>query len=349
MTIEAMNTGPTNDPTIETTDCVVSIVVPAYNAELYLDACLRSIVSQSYRNLQIIVVDDGSLDDTPEICDSWVNMASRIEVLHRPNKGQTAARNLGFSLAKGEWVWFVDADDLIRSDSVEILVAAAKEHSADITVMNMEPFDETGIVSRESLGLDFFPECSFGDGSYFERSMLEHKIGHYIWSFFFRTSKMRETFPDDEPFRDDLRLLEDTVFAHQYACSINKVSFVSEVLYWYRQTPGSMLQSVNLDAAKTGLEAVRSIRRMEHSPQLQNAKNEMCCSLLLGVDAIAGYGKDAESFHDEVRGEILEIYSKGHQGINGSLRMKCLLVKWHLYAPLRKLCRLLNLGITRRF
>ena len=130
-----MNTGPTNDPTIETTDCVVSIVVPAYNAELYLDACLRSIVSQSYRNLQIIVVDDGSLDDTPEICDSWVKKDSRIEVLHRPNKGQTAARNLGFSLAKGEWVWFVDADDLIRSDSVEILVAAAKEHSADITVM----------------------------------------------------------------------------------------------------------------------------------------------------------------------------------------------------------------------
>ena len=103
-------------------DFLITVVVPAYNVGNYLDLCLQSIVSQTYRNLDIVVVDDGSSDETPALCDCWVKKDSRIKVIHQVNSGVTVARKMGVKKALGDWVTFVDADDILPPHAIETLV-----------------------------------------------------------------------------------------------------------------------------------------------------------------------------------------------------------------------------------
>ena len=92
----------------------VSVIVPIYNAEKYLNKCLESIIGQTYKNLEIILVDDGSSDNSPIICDAWAQIDSRIRVIHKKNGGVSSARNAGIDLAQGDYIGFVDADDWIE-------------------------------------------------------------------------------------------------------------------------------------------------------------------------------------------------------------------------------------------
>lgn len=104
---------------------LISIIVPVYNAENYIKACLDSLLAQTYKNLQIILIDDGSTDSSGIICDEYAERDSRIEVYHQRNKGQAAARNAGLIYAKGEWIGFADNDDIIEPQMFEILLENA--------------------------------------------------------------------------------------------------------------------------------------------------------------------------------------------------------------------------------
>lgn len=111
----------------------VSIIVPVYNVDRYLCACLDSLIAQTLSDIEIILVDDGSTDNSGKICDQYAaENESKVKVLHKENGGQSSARNLGVSIARGEYILFVDSDDYIRKDSCEVLYHAAVEHQADI-------------------------------------------------------------------------------------------------------------------------------------------------------------------------------------------------------------------------
>ena len=99
----------------------ISVIVPVYKVEKYLNQCIESVVAQSYRNLEIILVDDGSPDRCPEICDMWVKKDARVRVIHKKNGGVSDARNVGLDESRGEYVLFVDSDDLIAPELVEEL------------------------------------------------------------------------------------------------------------------------------------------------------------------------------------------------------------------------------------
>lgn len=113
-------------------DSLVSVVIPIYKVEQYLDRCVESIINQSYSNLQIILVDDGSPDNCPQMCEEWAEKDSRIEVFHKENAGLGLARNSGMDLAKGEYVTFVDSDDYIALNTIERLCGLAKENNSDV-------------------------------------------------------------------------------------------------------------------------------------------------------------------------------------------------------------------------
>lgn len=115
---------------------LVSVIVPVYKAEAYLCQCLDSICGQSYRELEIVLVDDGSPDLCGAICDEYAAKDGRITVLHQKNAGISQARNVGLCAAEGEFVLFVDSDDWIEPDTCEVAVAAAKTHKADIVFWN---------------------------------------------------------------------------------------------------------------------------------------------------------------------------------------------------------------------
>lgn len=113
-------------------DVLLSVIVPVYNVEKYLDKCVESVVRQTYSNIEIILVDDGSKDGCPQICDDWVKKDSRIKTIHKDNGGLSDARNAGLSIANGEYVAFVDSDDYIMSDMYEILMKKAIDGNFDI-------------------------------------------------------------------------------------------------------------------------------------------------------------------------------------------------------------------------
>ena len=110
----------------------VSVIVPIYKVEKYLDRCVNSIINQTYKNLEIILIDDGSPDNCPKMCEDWAKKDNRIIVIHKQNGGLSDARNFGLDVAIGEYVTFVDSDDLISPTFIEKLVNLSKEHNAEI-------------------------------------------------------------------------------------------------------------------------------------------------------------------------------------------------------------------------
>lgn len=105
---------------------LISVIVPVYKVERYLDECVESILAQTYRNLEVILVDDGSPDNCPRMCDAWAEKDRRVKVIHKENGGLSSARNAGLDIARGDYIGFVDSDDWIRSDMYEIMLGALK-------------------------------------------------------------------------------------------------------------------------------------------------------------------------------------------------------------------------------
>ena len=110
----------------------VSVIVPIYKVEPYLDQCVQSIVNQTYKNLEIILVDDGSPDNSPAMCDAWAEKDNRIRVIHKENGGFSSARNAGLDAATGDYIQFVDSDDWILPDMTAALVSCAVKENADV-------------------------------------------------------------------------------------------------------------------------------------------------------------------------------------------------------------------------
>ena len=113
---------------------LISIIVPVYNVESYLPTCIESLVNQTYRNIEIVLVDDGSPDNCPALCDLYAAKDSRIKVIHKTNGGQSDARNFGLAEASGEYIMFVDSDDIIVPYAVEEAVKTSTNESADLVI-----------------------------------------------------------------------------------------------------------------------------------------------------------------------------------------------------------------------
>lgn len=123
---------------------LVSVVLPIYNVEKYLDRCVESIVNQTYRNLEIILIDDGSLDGCPQKCDEWARKDERIKVIHKANAGLGYARNTGIENATGEYICFVDSDDYIALDTIEKAYHCAKENNVEVVLFGFNNVDKKG-------------------------------------------------------------------------------------------------------------------------------------------------------------------------------------------------------------
>lgn len=186
-------------------EVLISVVVPVYNVEHYLKKCVDSICHQTYRNLEIILVDDGSTDCSGSLCDEFATSDSRIRVIHKSNGGLSDARNAGMGLASGEWWMFVDSDDYIAPDTVETLLRAAVENHCEIAVCNMMRIYEDGAqepfycpvteptiwageqrfetlrqpsVCNKLFRADLFKELRFPKGKFYEDTFVYHVLAY---------------------------------------------------------------------------------------------------------------------------------------------------------------------------
>ncbi len=203
---------------------MISVIVPVYNVKPYLKKCLDSILRQSYRDLEILVIDDGSTDGSQDICDDFGKTDERIRVFHTENRGLSCARNLGLEHAKGDWIGFIDSDDWIEPDMFERLIQSASDHCADISCCG---YDREYIDRSEPHLLTSEERC-YEDNEMIAAAMEGSVFGHYAWNKIYK----RELFSEDCKFPPSM-LFEDIATVWKLIVKCRRVVCIPDKLYHY--------------------------------------------------------------------------------------------------------------------
>ena len=205
----------------------LSIIVPVYNVERYIDKCIKSILDQTFKDFELILVDDGSIDNSGEICDEYIKKDSRVKVIHKKNGGLAAARNTGLIMARGDYVGFVDSDDWIEPNMFSNLYASCVKNGADISVIGVREVDEDGSCLNEYIPSDI--------------SFSEILKRAYAWNKLFK----KELFINNNLFFRDGKYYEDLELIPKLFVESIKVTTVSSVGYNYLQRNNSITGSRN--------------------------------------------------------------------------------------------------------
>ncbi len=211
----------------------VSVVIPIYNVEKYLDRCIDSVVNQTYKNLEIILVDDGSPDKCPEMCDEWAKKDRRIKVIHKENQGQGMARNTGIDNATGEYIFFFDSDDFVDLKTVEGCLAATEKADCDAVVFGRYDYNENGEKKEKSILID---DTVF-EGEAIREKLLsglftyEMGFGVSVCSKMFRLSTIKD---NNISFKSEGAIVsEDSFFVIDFFACAKTVSVIQKSYYYY--------------------------------------------------------------------------------------------------------------------
>lgn len=211
---------------------LVSIIIPIYNVEKYLEKCIKSIINQTYRNLEIILINDGSTDESAKICEAYKELDNRIIFINKKNGGAASAKNEGLKVAKGDYITFVDSDDFVELDMIEYMVNTIKKYNSDIVqcsftnlYKNTEKFKQDKIIEQKIGSKDF----------------LELFLTKWDSSLFWNKLFKREVI--ENVFFKEGRCIDDEFFT--YKCVINSKSIVTsnKIVYNYRMRKSGVMKS----------------------------------------------------------------------------------------------------------
>lgn len=218
----------------------VSIIIPVYNNEKYLNECLNSVINQSYKNIEVILVNDGSKDDSLKICNKFKAQDSRIIIIDKKNEGVSAARNAGIKIATGEFITFCDADDIMNIDQIEFLLKGLIENNSDLAMCGYKLFDTEYKMNEKFLN-DNFKEV-YGD-ELINLIINDEIYAGYVWNKIFRLDLIKKYKIE---FLKEIYMLEDEIFVLEYIKNCNKATIISHKLYGYRNNPnGAINQNLN--------------------------------------------------------------------------------------------------------
>lgn len=211
---------------------LVSIIVPIYNVEEYLNCCVESIVNQTYSNLEIILVDDGSPDNCPKICDEWAEKDNRIKVVHKENGGLSDARNAGLEVATGEIVSFIDSDDWIEPNMFETMLNRMIEDDSDIVSCGVKWVEENGKVIRKDTVLNnLVLNPNFAMKELINDRALKQHVCNKIYKY---------ELIKDIPFEKG-KYHEDVFWSYQIVGKAKKISIIIDSFYNYVQRSNSIM------------------------------------------------------------------------------------------------------------
>lgn len=213
----------------------ITIIVPVYNVEKYLRKCLDSIIAQTYRNFELLLINDGSKDSSGSICDEYAIIDKRIKVVHKSNSGVSVARNTGIKAATGELVRFIDSDDYVSPNYLECMVSAMEKNHSDICIQGLQhvrcdaanstlQFKAQSVLFQE-LSSELFYKTILHRGPYCKLLRLSLLLKHNIF------------FPENISFG------EDALFYYNYLLYCNQLSYVKECGYFYVQHEGETLST----------------------------------------------------------------------------------------------------------
>ncbi len=303
---------------------LISVIVPVYKTEKFLNRCVESLVNQTYKNLEIILIDDGSPDNCPKMCDDWAKEDSRIKVLHIKNAGVANARNTALKQASGSYIAFADSDDYLELNMYEKLINAAERHNADIVMCDYQ-------INNESRGADRLKAVPK------KKAMKCICMGNYnfgvLWNKLYKNSIVKGI---EMP---DLKYSEDLVFNFSAFCNAKIIAQSDLKLYHYYQNDDSAVHKTfdksNYDAVKA-----RKIIFENVSSELKDyAEYGYVLSLFVFLNSIITTNQCADMV-DDIRNEILsckpyimksDMFSK-----KDKLKTKLLSVSFAAYKALLK-------------
>lgn len=216
---------------------MVSIIVPIYKVEKYLRECIDSILAQTYEDIEVILIDDGSPDGSPAICDEYASKDKRVKVIHKPNGGLSDARNAGLDKAHGDYISFIDSDDVIDKLMIEIMMEHAADYSADIIGCESEMFDETS-GAKTSIYHSTNPIQTFNSSEYAD-AILYKKVDCSACNKIYK----RELIGNHRFLKG--RYNEDILFLLEIIHKTNTVVQINDAFYHYRITVGSVSHTFN--------------------------------------------------------------------------------------------------------
>ena len=226
---------------------MVSVIVPVYNTEKFLRECVESICNQTYKNLEIILVNDGSTDNSVELCNSLAKEDNRIIVIHKENGGSTSARNAGLKVSQGEYIGFVDSDDWIEPQMYEVLLERCVSDNAEMAVC-------TRYINHDKS--NYIDKLCIAEGSYTKLDSEKTIIKNLFYSEDYRGKGITDSlcdklFSKDLIFRHQFKIHEKTKYAEDVICAYSclldaeKVSFIDRPFYHYRMQERSLTHSVD--------------------------------------------------------------------------------------------------------
>ena len=215
---------------------LVSVIVPVYNVEQYLDRCVESIINQTYENLEIILVDDGSPDNCPQMCDEWAKKDNRIKVIHKENGGSSTARNAGLDLAKGDYISFIDSDDYIDKCMISELLNSILHCSSRISICGNYEVNSEGVLFDNKLSFINNPV------DYAECIMFVRDLHFYVHESLCNKLYSKDIWSNTRLDELCLKYEDSAIIPFLYE-KAQSISIVNKPLYYYFQNPDSKTAS----------------------------------------------------------------------------------------------------------
>ena len=272
----------------------VSIIIPVYNVEKYIDRCLESVVNQTYKNLEVILVDDGSTDNSGKICDAHKEKYKMTKVIHKENGGLSSARNEGLKYVTGQYVFYLDSDDYISKDCIEHLVKISTQKNADISIIKMINIAEN--TNEEIKELKNEKLIVMNSEKAIKESLYQKKYSCCAPAKLYKTEIAKQVkFPLG-------KLAEDLATCHNFFDISNVIVYSSHIGYYYRQQDNSIMHKFNkkrMDALKWSNEIEKFCEKKY--PKIHKAAE--CRTFNVAIHLLLDLKNDVEDY-DKIHNEI---------------------------------------------
>lgn len=256
---------------------MVSVIIPVYNVQDYLARCVDSVLCQSYKDLEIILVDDGSTDHSGALCDDYASRDSRIKVIHKSNGGLSDARNAGLDVMTGDYVTFIDADDYVHPYFVELLLRGLHESGSQIAVCRWQELNDG--EEHKSVDTQYLDTVTFTRDEAINSIFYQQDLNHSACSRIFKAEIFKDLrFPVGV-------LYEDLAIIYPVLSKVEKVALIQPAMYYYMHREGSIITTMTLQRTHVldhleALEAQLEEEAPQYLPAVRSRHMSACFNML---------------------------------------------------------------------
>lgn len=331
----------------------VSIIVPIYNAERYLEKCLESLFKQTYKNLNILLINDGSTDNSEDICLKYCSMDNRFTYYSNSNHGVGYTRNFGIEHSKGEYIVFVDSDDICNPQMIEIMVNNQIENDTQLVVCGINVFNN---FINNSIDILKEKDYKFTLKEYIESILLKWQADIYTAGPYGKLFLKKNILNNNIRFNESIIFAEDFIFNLDYLSFCNQISVCSEVLYNYRQNVEGSLTYKNFhnfefnNTWNSRLFAYKNWEKFFNDNNILIDVNRMHYLIVMFICSViridVRYTQSKKEIFSHIKYLLTDEFNliriNQCKGITKSEKLKIILCKYKLYYLLYFLCKLRN-------